>query len=371
MKKTLIVVVSLLVIVGVLAYIFPALVHKPYYLVKHSKTEYPLTYLTPTGRELSLKSFATAKEYSFKDILFKLPFGNLTKENKSSEGNIIRMDFDNKTVLISQEADLYGMMFKDVSNKEQQLFFDNVASKYGIKSNYNYYKAVAEATPTDMKLFGNKTDFITVNTTLLMKPIIFLNRQSKTFYSYETSEIKAFQSGTTGQDNVAVVVFDKQDNVYTFGFNKSVSQDEIDFIIASVYRGNQIIQVSGSNMLPTLKKGDSIQVSNNNSDFKRSDIIVFKYPKDQNQLFIQRIVGLPGEQIEIKNGKFYINGSQLDESKYLSSDVLTYGKAGIITLGTSEYFVAGDNRTASSDSRVWGALDSKLIVGKMLSKAVK
>lgn len=103
------------------------------------------------------------------------------------------------------------------------------------------------------------------------------------------------------------------------------------------------------------------------SDPKRGDVIVFKYPKDPSTYFIKRIVALPNETISIKNGKIVIynqenkDGLELEEP-YLS-DVYTSGDIYVV-LGEGEYYVLGDNRPRSSDSRQWGALDEKYIIGK-------
>ena len=100
----------------------------------------------------------------------------------------------------------------------------------------------------------------------------------------------------------------------------------------------------------------------------RSDVIVFRYPLDPSQYYIKRIVGLPGETIEIKEGRIFINDSILDESIYLSEEVMTQG--GIrVELSEGEYFVLGDNRKASSDSRQWGALPRENIIGQVWIRA--
>jgi signal peptidase I len=130
----------------------------------------------------------------------------------------------------------------------------------------------------------------------------------------------------------------------------------------------QAMVIAANSMSPALKKGGYAIIDESITAFSRGDVVAYKYPKDQTQYFIHRIVGLPGEQVEIKDGAFYINGNRLDESQYLSSDVKTYGLPGVVTLKAGEYFVAGDNRTASSDSRVWGALNQNLIIGKFIKK---
>lgn len=104
---------------------------------------------------------------------------------------------------------------------------------------------------------------------------------------------------------------------------------------------------------------------------QRGDIVVFKYPYDTTQYYIKRVIGLPGEKIVVKDNqvviynKDYAEGKVLDESSYLSSGVTTPGEAEVI-LGADEYFVMGDNRKASHDSRSFGPVAEKYIVGKVL-----
>lgn len=100
---------------------------------------------------------------------------------------------------------------------------------------------------------------------------------------------------------------------------------------------------------------------------ERGDVIIFKYSETQD--FIKRIIGLPGDKVMLKDGKMYINGKQLDESDYLSSSIYTNGgdflKEGQeITVPEGEYFVCGDNRPHSSDSRVFGPISLGRIKGK-------
>lgn len=129
----------------------------------------------------------------------------------------------------------------------------------------------------------------------------------------------------------------------------------------------QPFYVKGDTMSPSLQDKDYLMVNMINKDFNRGDIVVFKYPKDPTQFFIKRIIGLPGDKIEIKDGKVLINGNQLDE-KYLTAGTETilplrgYGK---MELGSGEYFLLGDNRDKSLDSRIFGLVDKSLIVGKI------
>lgn len=106
----------------------------------------------------------------------------------------------------------------------------------------------------------------------------------------------------------------------------------------------------------------------------RQKVVVFRYPLDPSKYFIKRAIGLPGEKIEIKNGKVIIYNSDnpegfvLDENAYLSDSVRTDGDL-TLNLKDDEYFVMGDNRRQSSDSRVWGPVESKFIMGEVLLRA--
>lgn len=113
--------------------------------------------------------------------------------------------------------------------------------------------------------------------------------------------------------------------------------------------------VSGDSMVDTLQNGDSLlvdKVSYRFSDPERYDIIVF-YPKgrDVEEYYVKRIYGLPGETIQIKNNEIYVNGEKIPD-EYGYDEMLSYGMAEEpVTLGPDEYFVLGDHRSISLDSR--------------------
>jgi signal peptidase I len=109
-------------------------------------------------------------------------------------------------------------------------------------------------------------------------------------------------------------------------------------------------------------------------ELKRGDVVVFRYPLNPSQYFIKRIIGLPGETITIKDGKVEILnndspvGFMLDENAYLPPHLETSGDL-TVNLGSDEYFVLGDNRAASHDSRSWGTLNKDKVIGKVLLRA--
>ncbi|OPX86708.1 MAG: Signal peptidase I T [Pelotomaculum sp. PtaB.Bin104] len=121
---------------------------------------------------------------------------------------------------------------------------------------------------------------------------------------------------------------------------------------------------SGS-MEPTLQENDRIIVSKLNYRFqepKRGDIIVFKYPLDPKRNFVKRLIAVGGETVSIKNSKLYIN-NQLVAEDYLPQG-LRFKDFGPVEVPAGSYFMLGDNRNNSEDSRFWGFLPENLIVGK-------
>jgi len=109
-------------------------------------------------------------------------------------------------------------------------------------------------------------------------------------------------------------------------------------------------------------------------EITRETVVVFRYPLDTSKYFIKRAIGLPGEKVEVKNGVVKIynkenpDGFVLDESAYLGKNVKTNGEV-TTTLNENEYFVMGDNRMFSSDSRTWGPVPKMDIMGKVLIRA--
>lgn len=122
-------------------------------------------------------------------------------------------------------------------------------------------------------------------------------------------------------------------------------------------------------MDPTFATGDYLIVDKLSYEIgtpKRNSVIVFKYPNDPSKSFIKRVIGLPGETIKIKDdtvtivNKDHPEGFQIDESYVVHTSPGNMEK----TLASDEYFVMGDNRAESFDSRSWGPLNKKYILGK-------
>ncbi|MDP2629228.1 MAG: signal peptidase I [Candidatus Harrisonbacteria bacterium] len=130
--------------------------------------------------------------------------------------------------------------------------------------------------------------------------------------------------------------------------------------------------VRGDSMLPNLEDKDYILVNKLQyrlSNPERGDVVVFRYPLDPKEYFIKRVIGLPGETVVIQNNRVTIfnnqnpNGVILEEDIYLPGGQETLGSIRT-KLDPNEYFVMGDNRLHSSDSRRWGELNKSYIAGK-------
>ncbi len=130
-------------------------------------------------------------------------------------------------------------------------------------------------------------------------------------------------------------------------------------------------QITGNAMDPNYTHGQYYlaQVAGYGTP-QRKDVVVFRSPQKQNVELIKRVIGLPGEKVSVKDGGVYVNGTKLNETSYINSEITTYGGAFIkdgqeMEVPTDHYFVLGDNRPFSSDSREWGFLPKKNIIGKM------
>jgi signal peptidase I len=123
------------------------------------------------------------------------------------------------------------------------------------------------------------------------------------------------------------------------------------------------IRVDGSSMEPTLHSGEFVIV--NKLAYKignpsRGDIVVFHFPRDPEQEYIKRIVGLPGDQVKISQGRVYVNDQLVDEP-FIAADPAYEGNWSV---PESQLFVLGDNRNNSSDSHNWGTVPGEYVVGK-------
>lgn len=131
--------------------------------------------------------------------------------------------------------------------------------------------------------------------------------------------------------------------------------------------------VSGASMSPTFETGQYLivdQLTYHLEQPQRGDVVIFRYPEDPSKFFIKRLIGLPSETVEIQGQKVSIRDTKTGSSTTLQEPYLhdfnTRDDYLTVTLSPDEYFVMGDNRSASSDSRVWGAVPKKLLIGRAL-----
>ena len=124
------------------------------------------------------------------------------------------------------------------------------------------------------------------------------------------------------------------------------------------------VVMEGDSMKPTIKNGDRMFITSSFGELQHGDIIMFRYPRDENKSFLKRVIGLPGERIAITGKKVLVNGQVRDEP-YLDQTLnQTDRDMSEMIIEKDNYFVMGDNRDNSSDSRVWGTVGKDLITGK-------
>ncbi|MEX2010592.1 MAG: signal peptidase I [Parcubacteria group bacterium] len=127
--------------------------------------------------------------------------------------------------------------------------------------------------------------------------------------------------------------------------------------------------IDGASMDPTFKNGQYLIVDELTYHFKeplRGSVVIFKHPLSPKEYLIKRVIGLPGETVDIKDGVVTISNSANPSGFTLNEPYVKYSKPDTttLTLGAGEYFVMGDNRYASADSRIWGAVPEDHIVGR-------
>jgi signal peptidase I len=135
------------------------------------------------------------------------------------------------------------------------------------------------------------------------------------------------------------------------------------FIIIFLY---QPVKVEGTSMMPGLEDQERIFVNKfvyRWEPIARGDIVVFRYPRDTSKSYIKRVIGVAGDRVRIENGQVYVNGDPLEED-YVPADYADARSYSEITVPTNTFFVLGDHRTMSNDSRDFGPVSERFIYGK-------
>lgn len=126
----------------------------------------------------------------------------------------------------------------------------------------------------------------------------------------------------------------------------------------------QPVKLEGQSMRPALSDGDKALFLKSFGTLKRGDIVVFKYPYDTTKSYFKRIVGLPGETVAIRAGRVYINDNELSEGYVAQEFNQVALSVPLVQIPQKHYYMIGDNRDHSSDSRTWGTVAEELIYGK-------
>ncbi len=128
----------------------------------------------------------------------------------------------------------------------------------------------------------------------------------------------------------------------------------------------QPVKVEGTSMLPELRDQDRVFINKFVYRFEkveRGDVVVFYYPRDPSKSYIKRVIALPGDDLRIDRGRVYVNGEQVPEP-YVPSRYQDGRSFEEMVIPVGQYFVMGDHRSISSDSREFGPVDRRLIYGK-------
>jgi len=138
------------------------------------------------------------------------------------------------------------------------------------------------------------------------------------------------------------------------------------FLIGYIFGVKQVkfLEVISSSMEPTLSIGDRI-ISIKVEDIKRKDIVILYPPKGKKEILTKRVVGLPGENLKIKDGFVYINGEKIEEPYIKEKPNYEIEE---IKIPTGKYFLLGDNRNESEDSSIWGPVEKENIIGKIICR---
>ncbi len=130
----------------------------------------------------------------------------------------------------------------------------------------------------------------------------------------------------------------------------------------------QPVKVEGTSMMPALSNDERIFINKftyrfGTGNIERSDLVVFFFPLDRSKSYIKRVIGLPGDTVQIDSGTVYVNGQRLNEP-YVPDEYRDRQSMPPLTVTADHYFVLGDHRSSSNDSRAWGTVGRRDIYGK-------
>jgi len=143
------------------------------------------------------------------------------------------------------------------------------------------------------------------------------------------------------------------------------------FTFARGFQVEDSITLQGTAMLPNFKEGQRLKVKRfdrfEEPDVKRGDVVVFLFPDDPSKSYVKRLIGLSGDTVEIREGKVIVNGQELDEPYVDSRFDQSHRSQQPIYVKPNYYYVLGDNRDNSSDSRIWGLVPERYVYAKVVS----
>ena len=204
---------------------------------------------------------------------------------------------------------------------------------------------------------------------LLSNTFIYYNHCIKTLMHESTQKKDTIDSSSNSFSSTQAV---KSPKKKTF-FRECVEFAVIAIVIVVPFRMfiAQPFIVNGLSMDPTFKNAEYLivdQLTYHFSTPERGSVLIFKYPKDTSKYFIKRVIGLPGETVEIKGGRVTIKNTGNPEGFILDEPYIKFPKQDdySVTLDNDNYYVLGDNRYGSADSRVWGPMPQEDIVGRPL-----
>lgn len=130
----------------------------------------------------------------------------------------------------------------------------------------------------------------------------------------------------------------------------------------------QPVKVEGTSMMPALRDQERIFINKFTYRFgieeiQRGDMVVFLYPGDTTKSYIKRVIGIPGDSVEVREGAVFLNGARIDEP-YVPEEFMDRISAPRTIVKPNEYYVMGDHRSASNDSRSWGTVPKQFVYGK-------